>query len=197
MSSVDKHARCIDALPGYLAGALPPAAVAGVVTHTLECDDCRGELELARRVQTHFAREWQDVAPLLEPAREEAQFDVLWLRVAATDPAHGPTRRRWPATLAAVAATLLLAAGVAWQQQAERPTFRTLADSQPHACLALRVQVSEPTPAFAQVLRASGARVIGGPGLDGVYTVAAPYPAETLRQLQAVPGIERAEVTGC
>jgi hypothetical protein len=199
-TTLDPHTRCVDGLPALLDGSLDAAEAGWLIAHTCACDRCRDELELARRLRAHFEREWSDVAPLLDADHEEAQFERLWTRVAASEPAVPaplrPRRVRWTTALPALAATLLLGTGIAWQQKAEVPSFRTLANP-PLSCRALKIEVREVTPALQQVLKATGARVIAGSRLDGSYTVAAPNPAETLRQLRTLPTVERAEPTGC
>src|SRR5262245_59684265 len=82
---IDRHTACLERLPRFVSGALPQDAAAAVVTHTSTCPKCRAELDTAQRLNAHFAREWGEVAELLEPPAEQAEFDRLWTRIA-TEP---------------------------------------------------------------------------------------------------------------
>jgi hypothetical protein len=184
------HSQCIDALPALLSGALPPDDAARLVAHASVCADCAFEFELERRV-----------AALLEPAHERAQFERLWARIVAADASrprpHYASPRRWASSITALAATLLIGAGVAWYRGAASADYTTLADAPRHACGTLRVRVFDATPSARAALEASGARVVTGPDADGVYTLTAADPIEALRTLRASPSIRLAESTDC
>lgn len=201
-TSIDRHARCLDALPAFVGGTLQPGATAAVLAHTGECAQCREELTFAWRVQRHFAREWYNVTPLLEPEREEAGFDQLWSRISAEDPAlpKKDRRRGWRAAVPlALAAAAVFAVGLPWYQNATVPDYRTLADSPPRSCGDVRVQVDlrEPTTNIVRVLESAGTRVVDGPSAEGVYTLSAANPAESLSRLRALPEVRLAEPTRC
>ena len=196
----DVHTRCIDALSQWLAGALDEDEAATVAQHVRDCADCRGELDVARRVRAQFEREWRDVAPLLDADREEAQFDRLWARITAAESAavrHPPRRSRLPA-LTALAATVLVGAGVVWYHDATRGDFRTLADQPPRHCTALRVQVNAPaSDAVRRALQSSGATILDGRSAGDTYVLTAPNPADALQALRALPDVRLAEPIDC
>jgi hypothetical protein len=197
----ERHARCLDALPAFVGGTLEPNATAAVLAHTGECAPCREELTFAWRVQRHFAREWYNVAPLLEPEREEAAFDQLWSRIAAEEPAPANNRRRgWRAVVPlALAASAIFAVGLPWYQNATVPDYRTLADSPPRSCGQVRVQVDPRQPPADTVrrLESAGTRVVDGPSAEGVYTLSAANPTDSLSRLRALPEVRLAEPTRC
>ena len=82
----DKHTRCLELLPAFVGGTLPMNAVPALLAHASECVDCGAELDMARRLNAHFARQWSEVQPLLDPAVEQAGFDHLWARIS--DPSN-------------------------------------------------------------------------------------------------------------
>jgi hypothetical protein len=199
---IDRHARCLDALPALVGGTLQPGPTQAVLAHTGECAQCREELTFAWRVQRHFAREWYNVAPLLEPERERAAFDQLWSRIGAEDPAlpKQDRRRGWrTAVPLALAAAAVFAIGLPWYQSATTPDYRTLADSPARSCGDVRVQVDlrEPATNIVRLLESAGTRVVDGPSAEGVYTLSAANPTESLSRLRALPEVRLAEPTRC
>src|SRR4030095_7473997 len=122
-------------------------AATELLAHTSECAGCSAELDMARRLNAFFARQWSEVQPLLDPAVEQAGFDHLWARITnASKPTEAsPPRRAWPPRFAALAATLLLGFGFAWYLTAGAPQYRTLADPA-HTCVALHVRFAAQTP---------------------------------------------------
>jgi hypothetical protein len=160
------------------------------MTTTTDSDDPTADVEFERQV-----------AALLEPEHERIQFERLWARIAAADrPQPSPRRsfaRRWTTMLAAAAATFVFGAGTSWYHVASAPDFTTLADAPRHACGSLRVQFAVSTPAVRAAIDASGAHIVTGPDVDGIYTLTATDPLDALRTLRAVPGIRLAEPTNC
>jgi hypothetical protein len=202
MNTTFDHARCLASLPAFLGGTLSSRDAAAVVAHTGECADCHAELEIARRVRTHFAREWRGVAPLLDDKREQDSFDQLWARITAESPAADPPpaqRRDWTSRLTALAAAALIATGGFWYLAASTPQYRTLADPTPRGCIAARIEAApQRSPVQTrELLEATGAVVVDGPNAQGVYTLRAPNPAESLRQLRALPDVRLAEPSDC
>jgi hypothetical protein len=197
-TSLDKHARCLELLPAFVGGTLPASAATALLAHTSECAACGAELDLARRMNAYFARQWTEVRPILDPAVEQAGFDRLWARITdGTHPAETqPSQRKWPARAAALAATLLLGAGFLWYLTAGTPQYRTLADPS-RSCVALQVRFAAQTPPAdaLRMIEAAGASVVGSASY-GAYTVRARDPAESLRRLRLVSGVS-AEPTDC
>ncbi len=194
----DKHTRCLELLPAFVGGTLPMNAVPALLAHASECVDCGAELDMARRLNAYFARQWSEVQPLLDPAVEQAGFEHLWARIS--DPSKlneaPPSRRTWPARLAALAATLLLGVGFAWYFTAGTPQYRTLADPT-RTCVALHVRFTAQTPTAdaLRMIEAAGASAVGAAS-QGVYTVRARDPAESLRRLRLLAGVS-AEPADC
>ena len=200
-TTFDRHAKCLSQLPAFVGGRLSAADARAVVAHTHECRECRSELEIARRVHAHYARDWRDAAPLLDPAHEQQGFDQLWARITADATPAAPQRRRWAlaSRLTAMAATVLFAAGYVWYGAANAPQYRTLADPTSRGCVALRVQFGSQTPPAdgRARLESTGARIVDGPDANGVYTLRAADPAEALRQLRALRDVTVAEPADC
>ena len=196
----DVHTRCIDALPQWLAGTVAAADAATFSAHVRDCADCRAELDVARRVRAQFEREWHAVAPLLDADRSEGQFDRLWAEITAAEPApvRRPPRRSRLSMLTALAATVLVCAGVAWYRDAAQPDFRTLADQPPHHCTALRVRVNgAPSDTMRRALEATGATIVDGRSAGDTYVLTAPNPADALQGLRALPDVQLAEPIDC
>src|SRR5262245_59897359 len=155
-TAANPHAEYIDAMPAYLRGALPADAAAHLAAHVAVCADCAFELELERQV-----------AALLEPAHEDAQFERLWARIATSTLRRGraattatlhrrrrqpPASRRWIGSIAAVAATLLLGSGgIEWYGNASAPGYTTLADAPRHSCGSLRIRAVDADAARAAI----------------------------------------------
>ncbi|HTL00441.1 MAG TPA: zf-HC2 domain-containing protein [Pseudomonadales bacterium] len=197
----DQHARCVARLPAFVGGTLPAAEARAVAAHTAECSECRAELNIARRVHKHFAREWRNVAPLLDDASEDDGFDRLWAQITADASPRAPQRDRWNWTsrLTTLAATVTIAASYLWYGAAEVPIYRTLADPTSRGCVALHVQFRTATrPGEDRALiESTGARIVDGPDALGTYTLRASDPAESLRLLRALPDVTVAEPADC
>jgi hypothetical protein len=197
---VDVHTRCVDALPQWLAGTLAADEAARLAEHVRVCTDCRGELDVARRVRAQFEREWRAVAPLLDAERAATRFDQLWAQITATEPPpkrRASLRERLP-LLTALAATVLIGAGIAWYRDATQPDFRTLSDQPPRRCTALRVEVdAAPSAALRRALEATGATIIDARSAGDIYVLTAPNPADALQALRALPDVRLAEPVDC
>jgi anti-sigma factor RsiW len=196
----EPHAWCIELLPAFVGGTLQPNDSAAVLAHLNECAQCRGELTFAQRIEHQFARQWRGAEPLLDAKHEDAQFAQLWSRITADDPPL-PVRRpqRYAAPLMALAASVLFGAGLFWYQNAVTPDYRTLADSPPRLCGQLRVQVDvkQTTSDTVRLLEGAGTQVVDGPTAEGVYTLRAANPTESLGRLRALGQVRLAEPTSC
>jgi hypothetical protein len=188
-------------LPAFVGGTLPAAEAKAVAAHTAECSECRAELDIARRVHKHFAREWRNVAPLLDDASEDDGFDRLWAQITADAPPHAPQRDRWNWTsrLTTLAATVAIGASYLWYGAAEVPIYRTLADPTSRGCVAMHVQFRAATRPEEDraLIESTGARIVDGPDALGTYTLRASDPAESLRLLRALPDVTVAEPADC
>src|SRR5262245_8661625 len=198
-TTTDVHAWCVDALPAWLDGALATEAADALTNHLRGCADCRGELELARRVRAHFDREWRAVTPLLDADHEHRQFDALWSRIADGPEARAPAPRpQRMSAWAALAATLLVASAVGWYHGAVTPDFRTLADGPPQRCTALRVQVNgAPTDAVRSALESTGATIVDSRSSGAAFVLTASDPAAALIALRALPEVRLAQPIDC
>jgi hypothetical protein len=101
------------------------------------------------------------IAELLTPEHARAQFDALWARIAAQEFARSQRRaapRRTMSSLAALAVTLLLGAGIAWYHHAAAPSYTTLADSPRHACRPAPMPSADSVPTTAHAARTASAR---------------------------------------
>jgi len=122
-SEAEIHAWCVEALPRWLDGALASGDAVALTGHVRRCADCRGELDLARRVRGQFDDEWRAVASLLDADHEQAQFDRLWARIGAVDgttPAHGPNAPSAQTSVSPQSASLHTASRSVSRQWAQR-----------------------------------------------------------------------------
>ena len=89
------------------------------------------------------------IAALLAPAHAQAQFEALWVRIAANDLEKArrvPVAHRLLLSFAALAATLLMGAGIGWYQRASAPSYATLGESARHTCRPAPLQDSAAAP---------------------------------------------------
>lgn len=200
-TTFDRHEQCLAALPAFVVGKLSAKESAAVIAHAKTCAECSEELEFARRLHTHFDRKGQRVAPS-EDGREQASFDQLWARIVADSPAPvrlvpKARRRAWVSSLAAMAATVLFAAGYIWHA-VDEPQFRTLSESM-RSCQALHVRVAAQTDAseVRRLLEGTGARIVDGPDAAGMYTLTAPNVADVLSEVRALSIVQSAEAKPC
>lgn len=197
----DRHAACLERLPAFVRGSLPPAETAAVIAHAIACTACRAELVFARRLRSHFAQEHAQIAPLLDATREQADFDRLWARITKDEPtlAIRELRGRMRPAMFALAATVMFGVGYVWLHGAVAPDYRTLAQTPAHACGQLRVQFAPQTqPADrARLVDSAGARIVDGPSAAGVYTLGTSDAEQSLRDLRAHPEVQLAELTNC
>ena len=86
------HNECIAQLPEYLSGTLRRPDAAAVAAHLERCPHCREYLQLGQSLRRHFSRQQKILAKLLDPEREQENFERLWQRIEA-DEVHNPTQQ--------------------------------------------------------------------------------------------------------
>jgi len=97
------------------------------------------------------------IAALLAPAHAHAQFEALWVRIAAEDVGKArprPAARRPMSSFAALAATLLIGAGIGWYQRASAPSYTTLGESARQTCRPGPMQVVDGASAGSAFIEA-------------------------------------------
>jgi len=94
----------------------------------------------------HDAVDERCVAALLAPAHAHAQFEALWDRIAAEDSVRRRPARRLLSSFAALAATLLIGAGIGWYQRAAAPSYTTLGETARHTCRPAPLQDAAAAP---------------------------------------------------
>ena len=135
---------------------------------------------------------------LARSCRRAGRLEHLWARIS--DPSKlneaPPSRRTWPARLAALAATLLLGVGFTWYFTAGTPQYRTLADPT-RTCVVLHVRFTAQTPT-ADTLRMieRPARARSALLRKACIRCARAIRPESLRRLRLLAGVS-AEPADC
>jgi anti-sigma factor RsiW len=194
----DEHRQAELLLPWYTNGTLDAAQRARVEAHLLQCPRCQADVA--------FQAKLRDVAgSVAAPTGDAARgWAALRERLDPKPPVvrrAGPRRRWrwtgwWPLAFG-VQAAVILGLAIAWVGVTLRPEpYQTLgaATSAP-AANALVVFRPEATEAqIRAALRASDARLVGGPTVTDAYLVqlAGPVP-QALGRLRAQPAVSRVE----
>ncbi|WP_010187484.1 anti-sigma factor family protein [Sphingomonas sp. PAMC 26605] len=205
----DRHRAAMLLLPWYATGQLEAADQALVKAHLLECDDCRAELEMERRLARAIAAQTSDLTP---------SWNTLQARIdAAPRPVETPSiprrdrsRRRWaastrramsqPRTLRWVVAAqfvgLLVLGGLAIPTERAGP-YRVLGDA-PAVRTGNVLAMFRPGTSEAElrrVLLASGARLVDGPTSAGAWVLDVPGGSDgtALKMLRADKDVAMAE----
>jgi anti-sigma factor RsiW len=187
------HAEADRLLPWYVNGTLEGDARAQVEQHLIECATCQQETAWLRSLQEEFAEhaEKDDVSPKIRhlhrrmgTRRETSPSVSVWRR-----------RERQLAWLAALQATIILALGGMLLRQ-QHVDYHTL--SAPGSKGALLVVMFDPHTREAQLrelVRASGARIAGGPTETGAYVlrVADTHEAAARKLLLSSPQVTMVE----
>ena len=164
------HAEADRLLPWYVNGTLGDGTRSQVEQHLIECAQCQHEVAWLRTLQEEFAEQADkdDVSPRMrrqhrrmETRRRAAPAVSVWRR-----------RERQLAWLAALQAVMILALGGVLLRQ-QHVDYRTL--SAPGGSKgALLVVMFDPHTRESQLrelVRASGARIAGGPTDAGAYVL--------------------------
>jgi anti-sigma factor RsiW len=204
--SVDaRHHEAQDALPWLANGTLAGAELERVQAHVETCAHCRADLALLRTV--HAAGPGPDLdfdpdralarlMPQLDaapPAQEQAQPGLLqrWRnRLAAND---GTWLRA--AVAAQFCAIAVLAAFLA-RPGAQPDSYRALgaAGANGTARVVVTFRPDTPEAELRRIVRASGARIVGGPTVTDAWLVGADGQLDpVLARLRAEPAVTLAE----
>ena len=201
----DEHQAVQALLPWFVNGTLDDPEAARVEAHLAGCARCQADAAWQERL-----RDRRSPGALADDAARDVDRDwaALRSRLDAKPPATASraprttARERWPwprwtrwvvATEAGVVLVLALALF-----GATRPTepYRALGGA-PVATAANAVVVFRPNATEAQIraaLRASDARVVGGPTVMDAYLLHLPEPGrDALARLRSQPAVQRAE----
>lgn len=187
------HAQADRLLPWYVNETLDDDERRQVEQHLVECTHCQREAAWLREIQEEFAArvEQHDASPKLQHLhrrmdrrRRPSPASFMWRR-----------RERRLAWLAALQAAVILGLGIALLGQPRVP-YRTL--SAPASKGALLVVVFNAQTREAQMrnlVRESGARIVGGPTAQGAYVLRVPDAHELAarKMLAASPHVTLVE----
>lgn len=189
----DPHTTVQSLLPWYAARRLDAEDLALVEGHLATCASCRAELDVDNRLRV-----------LLADGTPDGDVDQGWramrARISAeAAPAHAV--RPWVRWLIGAQTALIatLAGLLLWPHAARPPdgeTYRALgapaAPETPNAIVMFRPGASEAQMRAA--LRASGARLVGGPTATNGYLLRLPAAGhDAITALRAQPGVTLAE----
>lgn len=155
----DPHRDTQMLLPWYASGRLDEADRALVEAHLETCEECRAELKLERRL-----------------AAELASIPLEALPGIKATPARA-SRPRWRSTAPwigwAAAAALAIVVLKPWPAP-QAPTYHTLSSAPPPGDLVVIFRPDTTEAAMRGILRASNARLVGGPTDADAYVLQAP-----------------------
>jgi hypothetical protein len=195
-------------LPWLLNGTLGGAELEAAQVHLRACAVCQADLDRLRRLREAGAQTQTQTQPQCDPERALARLlpriempaqppappaaqvpATSLLRRAANDP-HWLRR----AAFFQCGVILLLAALLAWPGETV-DAYRALGatpDAQAQAVVVFRPDTAERE--LRRIVRASGARIVGGPTVTDAYVLAMPdASASSLVRLRAEPAVLLAE----
>ena len=193
----DEHQSVQRLLPWYVNGTLDSNETLRVQTHLAGCPRCQGDVKWQGRLRASAAgaatsvdvdRDWVSMRRRLSPTPAEApRTPRLGWRWPVT---------RWLQLAVGVEGALVLALAVAWLGAPRDEPFRALGAG-PSAATANALIVFRPDATEAEIrqaLRASGARLVGGPTVADAYLLHLPARApESLSRLRAEHAVKRIE----
>lgn len=209
------HLRVWALLPSVVNGTASADERSDVERHLSGCPACREELAFQQRLYTAMTASRATVGPDLE-----AGLERLLERIGQHPGAQSPPRarrgaQRWSASALAygLAALLVLGAGGtalfrSGLGDAVRPAaYRTLSSGSPgleqprapRATIRLVVDDTMPIGRLQALLTSLGLQIVGGPGANGIYSLAPAAGAGTanldrqIDTLRAAPGVRFAE----
>lgn len=164
------HAEADRLLPWYVNGTLEDDARVQVEQHLVECAPCQREVAWLRTLQDEFAEqaEQDDVVPKIRHLRRRMGTRGKTSPTTVSVWRHRERRLAW---LAALQAVIILALGGLLLRQ-QHVAYHTL--STPGSKGALLVVAFDPHTREAQLrelVRASDARIVGGPTEGGAYVL--------------------------
>lgn len=179
----DPHRETQMLLPWYVTGRLDAADLALVEAHLETCEACRAELELERRLAAEVAA-LPSEAIAGPGARARLRYPLRWRRAVP-----------WIGWAAAAA----LAIVVLRPMPASRPpAYHTLSAAPPPGDLVVIFRPDTTEATMRGIMRASDARLVGGPTEADAYVLQAP-PARLnaiLAQLRARHDVVLVEPVG-
>ncbi|GLQ94988.1 zf-HC2 domain-containing protein [Dyella acidisoli] len=169
------HAEADRLLPWYVNGTLEEDERSEVERHLVECAECQHEVAWLRTVQEQFVEQADkdDVSPKMRHLYRR----VAKRRGASSTSSLWHRREKRLAWLAALQVAIILGLSVVVFHQ-QQNTYRTL--SAPGNQDALLVVMFDPHTREAQMrelVRASHARIVGGPTEEGAYVLRVPETA--------------------
>ena len=187
----DGHGRVRALLPWYVNGRLDDAERAEVETHLAACSRCRSELVLERELHA-----------LHDLPLPEGDPDGRWAEWRQRienpgPPVAAPAGRRpwWSWALGAQALLVVLLAALLLMPRSETAPYRgqgSAAATSANAVVMFNPQTTEAQ--WRQALKASNARLVGGPTTTHGYLLHLPLADEAaLAKLRAQPGVTLAE----
>lgn len=170
------HAQADRLLPWYVNGTLQANERALVERHLVECPSCQREADWLRAVQAQFAAQ-------AEQAEVAAGIGRAHRRIGKPHGAAPPRlvwrrRERRLAWLAALQAVVILALITTLLRQTPTP-YRTLSSPADQGALLVVVFDTHTHEAqMRELVRAGGARIVGGPTAEGAYVLRVPNARE-------------------
>lgn len=198
-SARDPHEQAEELLPWYATGELDAAEHALVEAHLAACARCQRQLVFERRL----VEEFQGFSP---------EVDSAWARLRERIDAPAPDRDGWlarvlrdlkqlvtrPAVAALAAAQVAFVALAAAFLPSLAPSYVTLGDrpaasSSPNVIILFRPEATEAD--MRDILRSSGAQLVGGPTAADAYLLTVPPKARpiALAKLQSNDDVIMAE----
>ncbi len=193
----DEHRAVQSLLPWFVNGTLGAVEAGRVEAHIAECARCQADtafqvrlrdLGVATEAVGDVERGWGALRGRLEPQAATARH------------APGSPRRRWAGWLPlafGLQGALVLVLAISWLMFPRQPEpYRTLgappSAATANALVVFRADATEAQ--MRQALRASEARLVGGPTVTDAYLLSMPdLGAQALARLRAQPGVVRVE----
>ena len=199
-----EHRTAQEALPWLANGTLGDGERDRLRAHLRACARCRDDLELLQALRAAGPgpapdcdpeRAWARLLPRLDaaPASSPAPAGVLarWRdRIAAND-------RSWLRRAVAVQACLIAVLAALLLRPGEEPAYRGLgAAPAVQSGIVVVFRPDTPERELRRIVRASGARLAGGPTAADAYLLNGDDPAAAVRRLRAEPAVVLAEPLG-
>jgi len=207
-----EHRAAQESLPWLANGTLGDGERDRLRAHLRACARCRDDLELLQALRAAGPgpapdcdpeRAWARMLPRLEaaqalsaaPSAPAAAAPARWReRIAANDRSWLRRAVAAQACLIAVLAALLLRPDA---QPGDEPAYRALgAPAAVQSGIVVMFRPETPESELRRIVRASGARLVGGPTEADAYLLNGDDPAAALRRLRAEPAVVLAEPLG-
>lgn len=187
------HAETDRLLPWYVNDTLDEDERRQVEQHLVECVHCQQEVSWLRDVGEQFAAhaEQDDVSPKMQHLHRRME---LRRRASPSSPVWRRRERRL-AWLVALQAAVILGLGISLLGQRHVP-YRTLsAPADKGALLVVVFNAQAREAQMRELVRESGARIVGGPTAQGAYVLRVPDTREAVarKMLAASPQVTLVE----